>query len=77
MGSKNLKFVLSMTFAILVVSSVKALVQTMKVRAVVKSEVISLAKLLPGHEAVVAMYGTGEIAAAQFMAELGDVRQRA
>ena len=75
--SKNLFATLSKNDAskLLVTSAAKALVQTMKVRATVKSEVIRLAKLLPEHETVSAMYGVGEITAAQLMAELGDVRQ--
>jgi len=40
----------------------------------VKIEMIRLAELLPEYETVLAMYGVGEITAAQLMAELGDVR---
>jgi len=63
------------TAKLLVTSAVSALIQTMKVRASVKVEVIRLAKELPEYETVRAMYGVGEITAAQLMAELGDVRQ--
>jgi len=60
---------------LLITSSIVALNQTMKVRATVKQEVIRIAKLLPEYKAVSALYGVGEITAAQLMAELGDVRQ--
>jgi len=60
---------------LLITSAISALNQTMKVRATVKLEVIRIAKLLPEYEAVSALYGVGEITAAQLMAELGDVRQ--
>jgi len=46
-----------------------------KVLATVRAEVIRLAKELPEYEVVKAMYGVGEITAAQLMAELGDVRR--
>lgn len=42
--------------------------------AQVKAEMIRLAKRLPEYETVTAMYGVGEITAAQLMAEIGDVR---
>jgi len=60
---------------LLVTSAISALNQTMKVRAAVKLEAIRIAKLLPEYKAVSALYGVGEITAAQLMAELGDVRQ--
>ena len=60
---------------LLITSAISALSQTMKVRATVKLEVIRIASLLPEYEAVSALYGVGEITAAQLIAELGDVRQ--
>ena len=62
------------TAKLLITSSVEALIQTMKVRAVIKAEVIRLAKELPEYDTVIALYGVGEITGAQLMAELGDVR---
>jgi transposase len=46
-----------------------------KVLMTIKAEVIRLAKLLPEHDFVLAMYGVGEITGPQLMAELGDVRR--
>jgi len=46
-----------------------------KVLATVKAEVIRIARQLPEWDVVLAMFGVGEITAAQLMAELGDVRQ--
>lgn len=40
-----------------------------------RTEMLRLAKLLPEYETVLAMYGVGEITAAQLMAEIGDVRR--
>lgn len=60
---------------LLVTSAANALVETQKVIMSVKAEVIRLAKLLPEYDAVIAMYGVGDITAAQLMAELGDVRR--
>lgn len=42
--------------------------------AVVRGEMIRLAKELPEFETVHAMYGVGEVTAAQLMAEIGDIR---
>ena len=42
--------------------------------AVVKAEMIRLAKELPEYETVHAMFGVGELLAAQLMAEIGDIR---
>lgn len=43
--------------------------------AQLRQEMIALAKQLPEYETVAAMYGVGEVAAAQLMAEIGDVRR--
>lgn len=40
-----------------------------------RNEMLRLAKLLPEYDTVLAMYGVGEITAAQLMAEIGDVRR--
>ena len=40
-----------------------------------RTEMLRLAKLLPEHDTVFAIYGVGEITAAQLMAEIGDVRR--
>ena len=40
-----------------------------------KQEMFSLAKQLPEYETVIAIYGVGDISAAQLMAEIGDVRR--
>ena len=42
--------------------------------AVVKAEMVRLAKELPEYETVHAMFGVGELLAAQLMAEIGDIR---
>ena len=42
--------------------------------AVVRNEMLRLAKELPEYETVRAMYGVGDITAVQLMAEIGDVR---
>jgi len=59
---------------LLITSATAQLTATTKVLMTVKAEVIRLAKLLPEFDTVLAMYGVGEITAAQLMAELGDVR---
>lgn len=59
---------------LLITSATTELTAAMKVLATVRAEMIRLAKLLPEHDTVLAMYGVGEITAAQLMAELGDVR---
>jgi transposase len=43
--------------------------------ATIKKETIRLASLLPEYEAVINMYGAGEILAAQLIAEIGDIRR--
>ena len=42
--------------------------------AVVRNEMIRLAKELPEYETVRAIYGVGDVTAAQLMAEIGDIR---
>ena len=60
---------------LLITSAANALIETQKVLMTIKAEVIRLAELMPEYDAVLAMYGVGEITAAQLMAELGDVRR--
>ena len=60
---------------LLITSAANELIAATKVLVTVKNEVIRLAKLLPEYDVVLAMYGVGEITAAQLMAELGDVRR--
>ena len=43
--------------------------------AVLKNEMISLAKQLPEYDTVINLYGVGEITAVQLIAEIGDVRR--
>ena len=43
--------------------------------AAIKAEMSRLAKLLPEYEAVINLYGAGELTAAQLIAEIGDVRR--
>lgn len=59
----------------LVTSAAQGLLSVMQQRAAIKAEVINLAQMLPEYECVKAMYGVGEITAAQLMAELGDIRK--
>ncbi|MCL1842312.1 MAG: IS110 family transposase, partial [Defluviitaleaceae bacterium] len=63
------------TTKLLIQSAVKALLSVMKQRAVIRCEVIQLAKQLPEYDCVLAMYGVGEITGSQLIAELGDVRR--
>jgi transposase len=60
---------------LLIISAANALTEAQKVLMVIKAEVIRLAKLMPEYDAVIAMYGVGDITAAQLMAELGDIRR--
>ena len=60
---------------LLITSAAAELTSARKVLMTIKAEVIRLAKLLPEYDAVLAMYGVGEITGSQLMAELGDVRR--
>jgi transposase len=60
---------------LLITSAAAELIATTKILMTVRAETIRLAKQLPEYETVLAMYGVGEITAAQLMAELGDVRR--
>jgi len=60
---------------LLITSAATELTATRKIQMVTRAEVIRLAKELPEYNTVHAMYGVGDITAAQLMAELGDVRR--
>ena len=60
---------------LLVTAAAKELAATLIGIATIKAEMIRLAQQLPEHGTVLAMYGVGEITAAQLMAEIGDVRR--
>ena len=64
----------SQTTMMLITSAAQGLLSVMQQRAAIKAEVIRLAQMLPEYECVHAMYGVGEITAAQLMAEIGDIR---
>lgn len=51
------------------------LIATKTTLVAMRTEMLRLAKLLPEYDTVLAMYGVGEITAAQLMAEIGDVRR--
>jgi hypothetical protein len=60
---------------LLITAATTELTAARMVMARVRAEMLRLAKSLPEYETVEAMYGVGEITAAQLMAELGDVRR--
>lgn len=59
----------------LVTTAARELTAARGTLAQLRGEMIALAKQLPEYETVAAMYGVGEVAAAQLMAEIGDVRR--
>ena len=59
---------------LLIQTAAKELTAMNELLAVVRGEMVRLAKELPEYETVHAMYGVGETTAAQLMAEIGDVR---
>ena len=59
---------------ILIQTAAKEMTAMNELLAVVRVEMIRLAKELPEFEIVHAMFGVGEVSAAQLMAEIGDVR---
>ena len=59
---------------LLIQTAAKELTAMNEMIAVVRAEMIRLAMELPEYETVHAMYGVGEVTAAQLMAEIGDVR---
>jgi len=60
---------------LLITCAASELTAISKTLATVRAEVVRLAQQLPEYETVRAMYGVGDITAAQLMAELGDVRR--
>ena len=59
---------------LLVQTAAKELTAMNEMIAAVRNEMIRLAKELPEYETVHAMYGVGDITAAQLIAEIGDIR---
>ena len=59
---------------LLIQTAARELTAMNELLAVVRSEMVRLAKGLPEYETVHAMYGVGDVTAAQLMAEIGDVR---
>ena len=59
---------------LLIQTAAKELTAMNELLAVVRGEMIRLAKELPEYETVRALYGVGDTTAAQLMAEIGDVR---
>lgn len=59
---------------LLIQTAAKELTAMNELLAVVRGEMIRLAKELPEYETVRAMYGVGDTTAAQLIAEIGDVR---
>lgn len=59
---------------LLIQTAAKELTAMNELLATVRAEMVRLAKELPEFETVHAMYGVGETTAAQFMAEIGDIR---
>ena len=60
---------------LLITSAAAEVTAATKVLATIRAEMIRLSKLLPEYDTVLALYGVGEITAAQLMAELGDVQR--
>ncbi len=60
---------------LLITTAAQELSTARAVLAVMRDEMLRLSKQLPEYDTVLAMYGVGEITAAQLMAEIGDVRR--
>lgn len=60
---------------LLITTAAQQLIAAKATLVTMRTEMLSLAKLLPEYDTVLAMYGVGEITAAQLMAEIGDVRR--
>lgn len=60
---------------LLITTAAQQLVSAKTTLVALRTEMLRLAKQLPEYETVLAMYGVGEITAAQLMAEIGDVRR--
>ena len=60
---------------LLVTTAAKQLTAFKSQLAVLKNEMVSLAKQLPEYDTVINLYGVGDITAVQLIAEIGDVRR--
>jgi len=60
---------------LLVTTAARELTAVRGTLACLREEMVALARRLPEYETVAAMYGVGEVTAAQLMAEIGDVRR--
>ena len=60
---------------LLVTSAAAEVAASKRLLATIRAEMIRLVKLLPEYDTVSAMYGVGEVTAAQLIAEIGDVRR--
>jgi len=60
---------------LLITTAVQQLIAAKTTLVAMRTEMLRLAKLLPEYDTVLAMYGVGEITAAQLMAEIGDERR--
>ena len=59
---------------VLIQTAAKELISAKETAAAVRNEMICLARQLPEYPTVRAMYGVGDITAAQLIAEIGDIR---
>lgn len=59
---------------LLIQTAAKEFTAVSELMAVVKTQMIALAKQLPEYDTVMAMYGVGDVTGPQLMAEIGDVR---
>ena len=59
---------------LLIQTAAKQFTSTSELMALVKAQMIVLAKQLPEYDTVMAMYGVGDVTGPQLMAEIGDVR---
>lgn len=60
---------------LLITTAAQQLIAAKTTLVAMRTEMLRLARQLPEHDTVLAMYGVGEITAAQLMAEIGDVRR--
>ena len=60
---------------LLITTAAQQLIAAKTTLVAMRMEMLRLAKQLPEYDTVLAMYGVGEITAAQLMAEIGDVRR--
>lgn len=60
---------------LLITTAAQQLITAKTTLVAMRTEMLRLARLLPEYDTVLAMYGVGEITAAQLMAEIDDVRR--